>query len=114
MTGERYYKETTILQVPANNKMVPANNPHAGKFRPVASPYLNAQGITNQSGTGWYLFADPADVAAMSIAYFRGQRTPVIESGETDFNTLGMQWRSFFDFGVAFQDFRAAVFNAGA
>ncbi|HEX4129964.1 MAG TPA: hypothetical protein VHZ24_07965 [Pirellulales bacterium] len=112
--AERYYKESTILQVPANNKMVPANNPHAGKFTPVSSPYLNAQGITNQSATGWYLFADPEDVAAMSIAYFRGQRTPVIESGETDFNTLGMQWRSFFDFGVAFQDFRAAVFNAGA
>lgn len=114
VTAERYFKEPTILQVPANNKMVPANNPHAGKFRPVSSPYLNAQGIAGQSGTGWYLFADPADVAAMSIAYFRGQRTPVIESGETDFNTLGMQWRSFFDFGVAFQDFRACVLNAGA
>jgi hypothetical protein len=112
--SERYYKESTILQVPANSKMVPANNPHAGKFTPVSSHYLNAQGITNQSATGWYLFADPEDVAAMSIAYFRGQGTPVIESGETDFNTLGMQWRSFFDFGVAFQDFRAAVFNAGA
>jgi hypothetical protein len=92
----------------------PANNPHAGKWVPLASPYLNAQGLPGSSATAWYLFANPADVAAMEIAYLRGQRTPTIESGETDFDTLGMKWRGYFDFGVAMQDFRATVKSAGA
>jgi len=52
-------------------------------------------------------------VAALEIAYLRGRRVPVIESGETDFNTLGMQWRGYFDFGVAMQDHRAAVKSKG-
>jgi hypothetical protein len=53
-------------------------------------------------------------VAAIEIAYLRGRRQPTIESGESDFNTLGMQWRGYFDFGVAMQDSRAAVKSKGA
>ena len=75
----------------------------------MSSPYLNAQALAGSSTTAWYLFANPADVAAMEIAYLNGVTTPTIESGETDFNTLGIQWRCFFDFGVAMQDFRAAI-----
>lgn len=36
-----------------------------------------------------------------------------IESGDADFNQLGMQWRGYFDFGVAMQDSRAAVKSKG-
>jgi len=105
--------ETRVNEVTDTNKPKPAVNPHAGKWNPVASPYLNAQGITGGSAKAWYLLANPADVAAIEIAYLRGKRTPTIESGETDFNTLGMQWRGYFDFGVAMQDHRAAVKSKG-
>ena len=105
--------ETRVNEVTDTNKPKPAVNPHAGKWKPVASPYLNAQGITGGSAKAWYLLANPADVAAIEIAYLRGKRTPTIESGETDFNTLGMQWRGYFDFGVAMQDHRAAVKSKG-
>jgi len=105
--------ETRVNEVTDTNKPKPAVNPHAGKWNPVASPYLNAQGITGGSPKAWYLLANPADVAAIEIAYLRGKRTPTIESGETDFNTLGMQWRGYFDFGVAMQDHRAAVKSKG-
>ncbi|HXH25103.1 MAG TPA: hypothetical protein VNI78_07635, partial [Vicinamibacterales bacterium] len=105
--------ETRINETTTTDKGKPAVNPHAGKWKPVASPYLNAQGITGGSAKAWYLFANPADVAAIEIAYLRGKRTPTIESGDTDFNTLGMQWRGYFDFGVAMQDFRAAVKSKG-
>ena len=105
--------ETRINETTTPDKGKPAVNPHAGKWKPVASPYLNAQGITGGSAKAWYLFANPADVAAIEIAYLRGKRTPTIESGDTDFNTLGMQWRGYFDFGVAMQDFRAAVKSKG-
>lgn len=105
--------ETRINETTTTDKGKPAVNPHAGKWKPIASPYLNAQGITGGSAKAWYLFANPADVAAIEIAYLRGKRTPTIESGDTDFNTLGMQWRGYFDFGVAMQDFRAAVKSKG-
>jgi hypothetical protein len=114
VTAEQLFKELPLNQVPANNKAKPVNNPHAGKFRPVCSPYLSVTSIAGNSTTAWYLFADPDDVAAIEIAYLRGKRVPTIESGETDFNTLGMQWRGYFDFGVAMQDHRAAVKSKGA
>lgn len=115
VTAEQMFKETTWFnQVPANNKTKPATNPHGGKFRPVTSPYLTVGSIPGNSATAWYLLAEPTDVAAIEIAYLRGKSTPTIESGETDFNTLGMQWRGYFDFGVAMQDPRAAVKSKGS
>ncbi|MBX3387171.1 MAG: Mu-like prophage major head subunit gpT family protein [Phycisphaeraceae bacterium] len=109
VTAQQLMTETRVNETTTTDKPKPANNPHAGKWRPVASPYLNAQGIAGGSAKAWYLFANPADVAAIEIAYLRGRRVPTIESGETNFNTLGMQWRGYFDFGVAMQDRRAAV-----
>jgi hypothetical protein len=112
--AEQLFKEVWLNQVPANNKAKPATNPHAGKFRPLSSPYLSLAGIPGNSATAWYLFADPNEVGAIEIAYLRGKRTPTIESGETDFNTLGMQWRGYFDFGTNLSDSRAAVKSKGA
>jgi len=105
--AQQLMTETRVNELPTSAK--PANNPHAGKFTPVATPYLNAQGIAGSSPLAWYLFANPQDVAAIEIAYLRGRRVPTIESGDTNFNTLGVQWRGFFDFGVSMQDTRAAV-----
>jgi hypothetical protein len=113
VTAQQLMTETRVNETTDANKPKPANNPHAGKWKPVASPYLNAQGISGGSAKAWYLFANPADVAAIEIAYLRGRRVPTIESGETNFNTLGMQWRGYFDFGVAMQDHRAAVKSKG-
>lgn len=114
VVAEQLFREVWLNQVPADNKPQPATNPHAGKFRPVSSPYLSLSSIPGNSSTAWYLLAEPTDVAAIEIAYLRGKRTPTIESGETDFDTLGMKWRGFFDFGVGLQDPRAAVKSKGA
>ncbi len=114
VTAQQLMTETRVNETTTADKPKPSNNPHVGKWIPLASPYLNSQGIAGGSATAWYLFANPADVAAMEIAYLRGQRTPTIESGETDLDTLGMKWRGYFDFGVAMQDYRAAVKSAGA
>jgi hypothetical protein len=109
VVAEQLFSERVVNETTTTDKPKPASNPHAGRFRPVSSPYLNAQALAGSSTTAWYLFANPADVAAMEIAYLNGVTTPTIESGETDFNTLGIQWRCYFDFGVAMQDFRAAI-----
>jgi hypothetical protein len=96
-----------------SGKTVPQANPHANKYRPVHSPFLSNANLANNSSTGWYLLADPADVPLISIGYLKGQRTPTISSAMTDANILGFSWQAYFDVGVGLVDWRAGVFNAG-
>jgi hypothetical protein len=53
-------------------------------------------------------------MAVVQVGYLRGQRTPIIERGEANFNTLGIAMRGYYDFGVAQHDSRCGVFSAGA
>ena len=82
-------------------------NPHAGKFRPVYSPFLT-------SATGFYLFADPSDQPAAAVGYVNGQTTPIVEQVQLDAYQLGIGIRGIFDFGVGLVDYRASVASAGA
>lgn len=107
--SERSVNETTTANKPKVN-----SNPHAGNYEPLVSPYLSNTAIDeNASSTAFYLLGDPADISVIDIAYLRGRRTPTIERGETSFNTLGMSWRGYFDFGVAFKEHRAGVKSDG-
>ena len=91
----------------AANELI--NNQWQGMFNPVKSSYLHRLGAS-PSSTQWYLGANPTlDVSAIQVAFLDGQQTPMISSAETTFNTLGMQMRGIFDFGVALQDPRAMV-----
>jgi hypothetical protein len=60
------------------------------------------------------LFGSPADVAAFGVAYLNGIENPTIESGPADFDTLGLQWRGFLDFGVCQLDPKGGVKSKGA
>ena len=111
--ADQLNNEVAINETTTANKPKPARNPHAGRFRPVATPWLNAQSLAGSSATAWYLLADPADAAVIEVIYLRGRRTPVIESDETAFNSLGMQWRGYFDFGCSLQEKRAGVRSKG-
>jgi hypothetical protein len=112
--ADQLHNDVTVNETTTANKPKPNRNPHAGKFQPVATPWLNAQSLAGSSGTAWYLLGDAADAAVIEVIYLRGRRIPVIESEETAFNTLGMQWRGYFDFGVALQEKRAGVKSKGA
>lgn len=96
------------------NTVTLANNPHAGKFSVVRSSYLSNTNITGNSTTAWYLLADPNDMAVIEVAFLNGKDTPTVESADADFNTLGIQFRGFHDFGVGLQEYRAGVKEAGA
>lgn len=109
VTSKQLYNDVFVNETTTENAPKPSNNPHVGKYRPVTSPWLELSTITGYSDDAWYLIADPADVAFMEIAYLRGQRAPTIESSDSVFNTLGMQWRAYLDFGIAFQDTSGAV-----
>lgn len=93
---------------------VPNANVFAGKYRPVVAPYLSNSGITGYSSTAWYLLADPNDLAVIKVAFLNGQETPTVESADADFNTLGIQFRGYHDFGVAKADYYAGVKSKGA
>ena len=75
----------------------------------VASMELQMAGRTGASDTTWYLFADPSRLSAFEVAFLNGKQRPTVESADADFNTLGIQFRGYMDFGVAAQDYRAAL-----
>lgn len=89
-------------------------NPHAGKFEPVASTYLNNSKIPNGSATHWFLLADPMDMPVIQTVFLYGRQQPFIEQASADFNQLGVQLRGYHDFGVTKQEYRGGVRSAGA
>jgi hypothetical protein len=93
---------------PALNSLVDEN------LQVVSSPYLANTKYSGASSTAWYLFGDPGSVDTCEIGFLRGKRTPTVERGDSDFNTLGLWFRVYFDLGVREQDFRGMVKSAGA
>lgn len=91
----------------------PVANPHVGKFRLEMSRYLGNTAYTGSSLKAWYLLADPADLAAIEVAFLNGMESPTIETAEADFDVLGVRMRGYHDFGVAKQDPKAAVKSKG-
>jgi len=65
------------------------------------------------SGAPFYLLIDPAkggqDMAVMEVAFLDGRDSPVVESAEADFNKLGIQMRSYHDWGCAKAEYRGGV-----
>jgi len=91
------------------NKGKPNANPHVGKFSVVSSTYLSNASFTGNSAKAWYLLADPNRLPAIEVAFLNGVDRPTVEKTDADFNTLGIQFRGYIDFGVREQDFRAAI-----
>lgn len=94
------------------NQRLPAANSFVGKYQPTMTPHLAA--ANGGDDDQWYLISDDAAAAPYGIAYLGGRTTPMLESADTDFNTLGQQWRCVFDYGVCQLDYRGVVGSAGA
>ncbi len=94
---------------------LPGENVHFGKVEPSPTPYLGLTGgLSGGSNTHWHLFGDPADIAAFGLAFLDGNEVPTIEQEDAPFNTLGVEWRGYLDFGVCQIDHRGAVRSAGS
>lgn len=106
--AKKLYTDTQYRFTQADTRET-INNQWAGMFEPVMSQYLHRLGATPLT-KAWFLLARPeTDMAALQIAFLDGRQTPIINTAETSFNTLGMQMRGYFDFGVALQDSRMIV-----
>jgi len=108
VTAQQLFKDTTVVGQGNIADPVPSGNPHAGSYRPVPTPYLNSAGMPNSDPTDWYMFANPAGIAAMEVGFLNGVSSPIIESQQAAFEVLGVVFRGYFDFGVAKVDPRAA------
>jgi hypothetical protein len=91
------------------NKARPTDNPFKGRFEVLSSPYLQLTTTPGNSPSTWYLLANPTMLPAFQVAYLDGRRAPTIETHDATFNTLGIVFRCYFDFGVAQLDYRGAI-----
>lgn len=105
----------TLIMSGTDNAVRPALNVLSDEnLQVISSPYLGNSAYEGSSQTGWYLFGDPKTVDTWEIGFLKGKRTPIVERGETDFNTLGLWFRVYFDLGVREQDHRGMVKANGA
>lgn len=106
VAAELLMKSLSVNTTTTENKSVPTDNPHAGKYEVVSTPYLSSSAFPGYSAKDWYLQADPQRLAALEVAFLGGNDRPTVERADADFNTLGIQFRGFIDFGVKEQDHR--------
>ena len=105
------------------------NNPHIGDYRPIVTPYLNntkvkqrvdvanlGAAIPGQSSTQWFLFVNPSNAqgATINVALLNGNRVPFLEQADANFDTLGLRWRGYHDFGVGIGDPILSLMSKGA
>jgi hypothetical protein len=114
VTAANLMNSTQIAGDTTANTVTFANNPFAGRFRVVGSSYLSNSALTGYSTTAYYLLADPNDLPVIEVAFLNGRERPTVDSADADFNTLGVQFRGFHDFGVSLQEYRAGLKAAGA
>lgn len=93
---------------------VPNANVWRSKYRVVMSTYISNSSYTGYLATQWFLLANPMDLSTIEVAFLNGRETPVVETADADFDTLGVAMRGYHDFGVTKQEYRASVRAAGA
>lgn len=89
-------------------------NVHAGKYKPVIVPWLSDPAFANSSATAWYLLRDPTLMAAVVVTFLNGNEQPTVESAEADFDTLGVDFRGYHDFGCDRSEYLSGVKIKGA
>lgn len=114
VTANNIVNSTQVAGDTTANTLTLANNPFAGAFTVAKSSYLSNSSYTGNSTTAWYLLADPQELSTIEVAFLNGRQEPIVESADADFNTLGIQFRGYFDFGVALQEYRAGIKSKGA
>lgn len=96
----------TSVELRGMSAKEPTGNPFAGLYELVDTSYLT-------SATGYYLLASPNELPVVEVAFLNGQRSPTVESAEANFNTLGVEFRGYHDWGVSLVDPRGGVKATG-
>lgn len=108
--AQRLHQSTTVNTGGASsNDTVPNDNIHAGKYRPVVCDWLSDSTFTGNSAKAWYLFRAPSVLSPVVASFLDGVQVPTVDMAEADFNTLGVQFRGYHDFGVDLAEWLAGV-----
>jgi hypothetical protein len=76
--------------VPATAVPYPTNNVVSQMgLTLIIDPYLPVMDVTPSGNTGWYLFANPADIAALEVAHLLGHEVPEICMKASDKVSVG-------------------------
>lgn len=111
--GDRLYQSTNVnTGGAATATSVPNANVHANKYRPVVQNRLSDSNFTGYSTTAFYLFGN--DLKPIVVSFLNGNQTPTVESTDADFDTLGIQFRGYHDFGADKSEYLAGVKSKGA
>jgi hypothetical protein len=81
-------------------------NPFAGLLVPLIEPRFT-------STTSWRLFADPAQLPVIEIAYLNGFEGPVVEQ-KPGWDVDGMEFKCRFELGCGAVEWRGTVYSPGA
>lgn len=87
-----------------------------GSIIPVFSETLQYYLDAQSKSSAWYGIADPnSGYTLCKVFFLNGQRVPTLRRSESSVGEpLGIVMDGYFDFGVAFPEWRAAVCNDGA
>lgn len=107
--AEALYKNQNLMAVKTSDA-----NIYAGKYRPVPVPELGNSSYTGSSDTAWYLMTNPAYMPTMVVSFLDGVETPTVESADADFDTLGVQFRGYHDFGCDLAEYLGGLKSKGA
>lgn len=94
--------ELILAEIYAND--VASGNPFAKKLSLLVEPRI--------SDKRWFLFAEPSRLPVLQMAYLSSAQGVQIQRTEA-WDTLGMRFRAFLDFGCGFSDWRGAHKNPG-
>jgi len=86
---------------PSSNNVVASNTQTGIVSKVISSPWLKNAAVANSSATGWFLLPNPSELAVLEALFLNGNQAPTVERSETTFNTLGAQWRAYYDYGIA-------------
>jgi hypothetical protein len=79
-------------------------NPFGGQLTLAVDPRL--------IGNAWRLFADPAEVATIMVAYLNGADGPQVDQ-RLGWDVLGLEIRAVLDVGFGLNDYRGTYLNPG-
>lgn len=100
----RQILESTADPDAANSGVI---NPMKSAFQLITDAQLD---IANPKG--YYAVADPNEADGIEVTYLNGKRTPTLES-RASWDTLGIEYRMFHDFGINIIDYRGMSYNPG-
>lgn len=105
------------LEFTARQMLASTSDPNSNNSG-VINPLMNSMQVISDAeldaidASAWYFAADPMLMDTIEVTYLNGQQTPTIES-QIAFDTLGIRYRVYMDYGVTVLDNKGLYKNAG-